>query len=474
MVNDCINTRPLFSNKMRYIALLNPKSSGQLYNHCVVRNPMTKLLLISYLFFSCTAFALAAPVSEKELLEAANKSIAHTTASEIQQLIEQHPDAVLIDVRTQYEVRLLGTIGVYQNINIPRGWLEFRIAEAVPSLDTPIVVYCGTNVRSPLAAKTLMDMGYTHVSNYDAGYFDWKEKGLDVNLSTEDNTSFLYQRPQKVIDGVYSAIGAPQPSTYENSGHNNNLSFVIADDAVIVFNGGGSYLLAKAMHEEIKKITDLPVKYLVYENAQGHAVFGGSYWKEQGVEIIAHENTPAILEHTSDLVIERARNSLKDKYFKSRLVMPDRTFKDEYVIPVKGRKIILKHLGHAHSPDDTQLWLPEDRLLISGDFAFNVRMLPILEHTNVSEWIKNWDKLETLNPDIIIPGHGGVTDLPTVTYFTKDYLTYMQNEVGKVLDDGGDLIEAYQIDQSAFMQWKTYRELALRNAARIYMMMEFE
>lgn len=228
------------------------------------------------------------------------------------------------------------------------------------------------------------------------------------------------------------------------------------------------------MHEEIKKVTDLPVKYLVYENAQGHAVFGGSYWKEQGVEIIAHDNTPEILEHTSEQVIEQARNSLKDKYFKSRLLMPDHTFSDEYALPVKGRKIILKHFGNAHSPDDIQLWLPENNLLISGDFAFNERMLPILEHTSVGEWIENWDKLETLNPGIIIPGHGDVTDMQTVTSFTKDYLVYMQGKVEQVLDDGGDLTDAYQIDQSAYMQWKTFRELSLRNAARIYKMMEFE
>ena len=203
-------------------------------------------------------------------------------------------------------------------------------------------------------------------------------------------------------------------------------------------------------------------------------MFGGSYWKEQGVEIIAHENMPDILDHTAERVIEQAQRSLKDKYHKSRLLKPDRTFKDEYVIPVKGRKIVLKYFGNAHSPDDIQLWLPEDNLLISGDFAFNVRMLPILEHTHIREWIENWEKLETLNPKIIIPGHGGVTDMQTVTYYTKDYLTYMLEEVEKVLDEGGDLTDAYRIDQSAYMQWKTYRELALRNAARIYKMLEFE
>jgi rhodanese-related sulfurtransferase/glyoxylase-like metal-dependent hydrolase (beta-lactamase superfamily II) len=425
---------------------------------------MKKLLPLLCLLLAYPALAL----------DAAHKTISDISADDIAQLIDKSPDTLLIDVRTPSEIQQLGTIGLYQNINIPRGWLEFRVADSAPSFDTPIVVYCGTNVRSPAAAITLMDMGYTNVSNYSGGYFDWQEKGFDVFKGTLDSSSLLYQRPQKVVDGVYSAIGAPQPPSYENSGHNNNLSFIVADDAVVVFNGGGSYLLAKAMHEEIKKVTHLPVKYLVYENAQGHAVQGGSYWKEQGVEIIAHENMPEILEHSSVEVITRAKNSLKDKYFKSHLVMPDRTFSDQYIIPVKGKKIVLMHFGNAHSPDDIQLWLPEDSLLISGDFAFNERLLPILEHTNIREWIENWDKLVALNPQIIIPGHGGVTDLDTVTYYTKDYLSYMLEQVEIVLEEDGELTDAYNIDQSAFMQWKTYRQLALRNAATIFTILEFE
>jgi hypothetical protein len=51
---------------------------------------------------------------------------------------------------------------------------------------------------------------------------------------------------------VYSAIGATQPNTYENSNHNNNLSFIVTTDGVLVFNAGGSYLVAQALHDEIR------------------------------------------------------------------------------------------------------------------------------------------------------------------------------------------------------------------------------
>ena len=434
---------------------------------------MKSYLLAASMLLSNLSYAQA-PVTGEGMLAAVNAQITNITAEQLQQQIVDQPETVIIDVRTQFEVNLLGTLGVYQNINIPRGWIEFDIAEAVPDLNTPIVVYCGTNVRSPMAAKTLMDMGYTNVTNYAGGYFEWQEMGLDVNMGTLDPATFLYQRPEKVVEGVYTAIGAPAPSTYQNSGHNNNLSFIVADDAVVVFNGGGSYLLAKAMHEEIKLVTDLPVKHVIYENAQGHAVFGGSYWKQQGAEIIAHENTVEILHETEEKMVERAKRSLRDKYTGSYVVYPERTFTDEYVVPVKGKEIVLKHFGHAHSPDDMQLWLPEDELLISGDFAFNVRMLPVLEHTDMLAWQENWPQLEALNPKIIIPGHGGVTDLETVTYYTMGYVNYMVDEVMAVLDDGGTLTDAYKIDQSQFMQWKTYRELSLRNAAELYKIAEFE
>ena len=319
--------------------------------------------------------------------------------------------------------------------------------------------------------------------NYSDGFFKWREADLDIEIADKAPDSILYAMPQKVSDGVYTAIGATQPSTYENSGHNNNLSFIVGDDAVVVFNAGGSYLLAEAMHEEIKKITDLPVKYVVLENAQGHAILGSSYWKAQGAEIIAHAHTadiieqelnPGVVAENNPGILARAQRRLRDKAHKTRVVMPDRTFTDRLVLPVKGRDIELLHLGPSHSPDDVQLWMPKERLIITGDFAFNERMLPILHHTDARGWLESWPALEALDPAIIIPGHGDVTDLATVRHYTVDYLEFLTRQVTDLIDEGGMLMDAYEIDQSQFMQWKTYRELSRLNAERLFRMLEFE
>lgn len=412
-----------------------------------------------------------------------DESIVNIDTHQLEQQIEEHPETVVIDVRTPDEIKLLGTIGVYQNINIPRGWLEFRIAESVSDKSTPIVVYCGQNLRSPPAAELLMKMGYSNVKNYSDGYFKWKQAGLAVYSPDKAPLSMLYDLPKQVIDGVYTAIGATQPSTYENSGHNNNLSFIIADDAVVVFNAGGSYLLAEALHEEIRKLTTLPVKYVVLENAQGHAILGSDYWRSQGATIIAHENTATLIEKelnrsgfTDDDpgMIGRIQRSLRDKAHKTRIVMPDQTFSDRMMVPVTGRKIELLYLGDSHSPDNILLWMPDEKLIITGDFAFNERMLPILQHTDARAWLENWPKLEALEPAIVIPGHGDVTDMATIRYYTVDYLEYMLGQVTRLLDNDETLESAYDIDQSEFAHWHTYRELRKLNAEQLFRLLEFE
>ena len=413
-------------------------------------------------------------VDVMQTLEAVNKRIVNINTDELNKILDTDPSVVLIDVRSPFELKHTGTIARGQNVNIVRGWLEFQIGDHAKSKDTPIIVYCGRNLRSPLAAKTLENMGYTNVKNYADGFFVWKEEMNPVKVSDYEPDSILYRLPEEIAPGVYSAIGATQPYTYENSNHNNNLSFIVTTDGVLVFNAGGSYLVAKAMHEEIKKVTDQKVKYVVLENSQGHAILGSNYWKEQGAIIIAHVEADKEIRHRGEDIYARTLSVQKEKIIGTKVVFPDLTFKEKMPISMGNTQIELMHIGASHSPDDIQLWLPQQKILISGDTAFNERMLPIFSHTNAAAWIETWDKIEALEPALIIPGHGEPTDLATITKFTKDYLVYMRTEVEKVIDDDGGLYEAYNIDQSMFRNRGTFRELHKQNAERIFKQMEFE
>ena len=287
--------------------------------------------------------------------------------------------------------------------------------------------------------------------------------------------SMLYDKPVEVIPGVFSAIGATAPPTYENSGHNNNLSFIVTGDGVVVINGGAAYGLAKALHGEMKAITDQPVKLVFNENGQGHAILGNNYWAEQGVPIVAHSEAAHEVEEYGGTILENMKKYNRDKAEGTVLQGPTETFDDEYIVEMGEFRIEAKYLGPAHSPGDIVVWLPEQSLVISGDMAFHERMLPIFEHTYTADWLETWDtEFELLNATYVIPGHGHPTNMAQVRRYTKDYLEYLRAQIGEHLDNGGSLADAYYVDQSPYAHLDTFEELATKNAGRVFEQMEFE
>jgi len=287
--------------------------------------------------------------------------------------------------------------------------------------------------------------------------------------------SLLYSKPVEFIPGVFSAIGATAPPTYENSGHNNNLSFIITGDGVIVVNSGAAYLLAKALHDEIKKLTDQPVRLVFNENGQGHAMLGNGYWVEQGVSVVAHTDAAHEIDDRGPGSLTGMLRYNQDKAEGTILTSPTETFSDEYIVDMGDFHVEARYLGPSHSPGDIVIWLPEQKLVIAGDMAFHERMLPIFDDTQTADWLETWDaEFETLGASYVIPGHGHPTNMAQVRRYTKGYLEYLRGQIGEHLDNGGGLEDAYYVDQSPFAHLDTFEVLATKNAGRVYEQMEFE
>ncbi len=287
--------------------------------------------------------------------------------------------------------------------------------------------------------------------------------------------SELYSKPVEVIPHVFSAIGATAPPTYENSGHNNNLSFIVTSEGVVVVNGGASARLASALHDEIKRLTKQPVVLVINENGQGHAMLGNSYWVDQGVDILAHVDAIEAFEDDAGSILQNMGRYNREKAEGTRIVTPNLSFEDRYDLELGGVKIEVLHLGAAHDPGDAQVWLPQWGMMIAGDIAFHERMLPIFQGICTSCWIETWDsKLEPMQPTYVIPGHGHPTNLAQVRRYTRDYLVDLREKIGAHIEDGGDLAGSYYVDQSEWQLLDTFEELATKNAGRVFEEMEWE
>lgn len=287
--------------------------------------------------------------------------------------------------------------------------------------------------------------------------------------------SELYSKPVEFIPHVWSAIGATAPPTYENSGHNNNLSFIETGDGVVVINGGASVRLAKALHDEIKAVSDQPVKLVINENGQGHAVLGNAYWAGLGVDVLAHEDAIEVVEKDGDFILQGMQRYNQDKAEGTTISVPNLSFSDNYTVEMGDVTIEVLHLGPAHDPGDVQVWIPQWGIVIAGDIAFHERMPPIFAETCTSCWIETFDGPFTdLGATYVIPGHGHPTNMAQVTRYTSDYLKDLRAKIRTHIDEGGDLAGAFYVDQSNWARLDTFEELATKNAGRVFEEMEWE
>ncbi len=287
--------------------------------------------------------------------------------------------------------------------------------------------------------------------------------------------SELYSKPVEVIPHVYSAIGATAPPTYENAGHNNNLSFIVTGEGVVVINAGASSRLAAALHDEIRKVTDQPVVLVINENGQGHAMLGNGYWRDQGVDILAHVDAVAETRENGDAIFLGMQRYNRDKAQGSRIEHANLTFEESYDISLGGVEIKVLHLGPAHDPGDVQVWIPQWKIMLTGDIAFHERLPPIFPHTCTSCWLETWEQgLEPIAPTYVIPGHGHPTNMAQVRRYTRDYLLDIRAKIGAHIEDGGDLAGAFYVDQSRWSHLDTFGDLATRNAGRVFEEMEWE
>ena len=287
--------------------------------------------------------------------------------------------------------------------------------------------------------------------------------------------SVLYSAPIEVIPHVWVAVGQTTSPNYENAGHNTNLGFIVTGKGVVVVNAGGSALVAEALHDEIKSITDEPVKMVINTSGQGASMLGNSYWAQLDVPIISHDDAAVLFEKRGYDFLDFSQKRLKDRAKGTEVTVPTDSFDEEEIIKMGRFTIRARYLGPAHSAGGIVVWLKKQRLLFSGNIASHERIPHILDGIDTGQWIETWDEaFEPLRPLYVIPGHGHPTNMAQVRRYTRDYLSFLRKKVREVIKAGDGLAEAYYVDQSPYAHLDKFEKLAKKNAGRVYETMEWE
>ncbi len=278
-----------------------------------------------------------------------------------------------------------------------------------------------------------------------------------------------------VVDNVYAIVGPHEQRNSTNFANNATFGVVVTHEGVLLVDPGGSYKGAEQVHAAIKTITDKPVKIVINSGGQDHRWLGNGYFKALGARIIA--SSEAVEDHktrTNDHFFMLTNLMGKDALAGTEAVYADETFDEALDLNFGGESFEIRHVGPAHTPGDSFIWMPEKGVMFTGDIVYVERMLGIGPAKATDSWVEVFQAMIAYNPKYIVPGHGPVTDVERATAETYDYLMLLRTQIGEIIENGGVVEQAIAIDQSPFAHLAVSEQIAKRNAQNVFMQMEFE
>ncbi len=283
-------------------------------------------------------------------------------------------------------------------------------------------------------------------------------------------------RFEPVAPGVYAHIGETGPRTYDNEGLNANLGLVVTGSGAVLIDSGATERSARQIEAAIRRVTGQPVRWVINTGGQDHRWLGNGYFKAQGAQIIAHVDARADMLARGRAQLQAPAAVLKERAAGTEPTLPTRFVEgDDVRLMLGGVVFELKHRGGAHTPGDTMVWLPDRRVLFSGDVVYVDRLLGVLDVSNTRRWLDHFALIEQLDPAAIVPGHGRVTDAATARRDSHAYLAALRAHMKKAVDDGVDLSTAIRtFDAGPYMRLRDAAELHPGNASRTYLEVERE
>lgn len=273
-----------------------------------------------------------------------------------------------------------------------------------------------------------------------------------------------------VADGIYAAIAKPAYKV------NCNAAIIFLDDVVLVVDTHSKPSAARALIEQIKQLTPMPVKFVVnthfhWDHYQGNEAYPSSW--PAGVEIISSEATRTSIEQrgiprvrheivTMPSGIEQLKADLQkvsdplqrasiqkdiseaEAYLTElksmQITLPTMTFDRSLILHRKSRTVEILWLGRAHTDGDVFVFLPKEKVLVTGDALHG--WTPYMADSYPYDWIKTLDVAENLDFDYVIAGHGDVIRGKQTFGLWKQYLRDLLDQTAAAYADGATLDQA--------------------------------
>lgn len=263
-------------------------------------------------------------------------------------------------------------------------------------------------------------------------------------------------RVEEVSRGIYAYI------QMDGSWFLNNAGAVAGSRSATVIDTTGTEARARAFHAAVREVTQHPVSALINTHSHGDHTHGNFMFAPASAIIASERCRREIIAagHGSHALFPMV------DFGDCPVAPPTVTFDDRLTVYVDDLRIELIFAGPAHTTNDIVAWIPERKLLFSGDIIFNGGT-PFALGGSVAGWLSALDRIEELGAETIVPGHGEICG-PEVIGEVRAYLRWLQETARPAFAKGTPPLElASGLDLGRFAELHD-RERLVANLHRVY------
>jgi glyoxylase-like metal-dependent hydrolase (beta-lactamase superfamily II) len=231
-----------------------------------------------------------------------------------------------------------------------------------------------------------------------------------------------------------------------------NVGYIVGDRAVLVIDTGLGPPNGAAVYEVAKKLAGAKALYLVTTHIHPEHDLGAQAFPPSTTLIRSTAQVKDIAESGLRLANVFASRSpinaelLKDASFRKA----DVTFEQDYDLDLGGVHAKLIAMGPNHTIGDTAVWFETERVLFSGDVAMRPQPAFASAQSSPRQWLSSLERLELLQPSIIVPSHGPIGDGTLFISGYRTYLTEIRDRTAAEKKAGRSIEQAVETVTSAF------------------------
>jgi quinoprotein relay system zinc metallohydrolase 2 len=278
----------------------------------------------------------------------------------------------------------------------------------------------------------------------------------------------------EIAPGIYVHQGTHEDLSEGYHGDICNVSFIVGDKGIAVIDTGGSFKVGQQLHEAIRKVSSLPILYVINTHVHPDHIFGNAAFIQDKPAFVGHAKLADAMERRRESYMRINNNWLGKDFAGSEIVKPTLLVQDQLELDLGNRKLQLIAYTTAHSNTDVTVMDSKTATLWAGDLLF-VERTPSIDG-DLKGWLTVLDRLLAIPAQRIVPGHGSVVkDGKTSLNNEQRYLSVLLNDIrasikkGEVMEKAMDTAAASEKDN-----WVLFDIVNRRNVNTVYPALEWE